>query len=116
LSVAGHGKQDRSGLVIGTDVDPSSSWRASTGSSSPSVCRAWVKPSSTWVEVSTTETTSVIHLRETRSSMIRTDMPAAVKWVVSKIQMLFGVYWAQSGKGRFFDRPGRGSARKRRSA
>ena len=48
--------------------------------------------------------------------MISTDMPAAVKWVVSKIQMLFGVYWAHSGKGRFFDRPGRGSARKRRSA
>ncbi|MEI2784142.1 MAG: hypothetical protein V9E82_00320 [Candidatus Nanopelagicales bacterium] len=50
-----------------------------------------MKASSTWVEVSSTETISVIHLRETRSSMISTAMPALVKWVVSKIQMLFGV-------------------------
>jgi len=60
-----------------------SSWRASTFSSSPSTPRAAVKASSTWVDVSSTETISVIHLRETRSSMISTAIPALVKWVVS---------------------------------
>lgn len=44
-------------------------------SSRPSACRAWVKPSSTWVEVSSTETTSVSHLRLTRSSVISTAHP-----------------------------------------
>ena len=42
-----------------------------------------MKASSTWVEVSSTETISVIHFRETRSSMISTAMPAAGKCVVS---------------------------------
>lgn len=52
-----------------------------------------------------------------RSSMINnTAIPALVKWVVSKIQMLFGVYLTQSGNGRRWDLPGRGSGRKCLSA
>jgi hypothetical protein len=39
--------------------------------------------SSTWVEVSSAETISVSHLSETRSSMMSTAIPAAVKCVVS---------------------------------
>ena len=42
-----------------------SSRRAATASSSPSISRASVKATSTWVEVSSAETTSVIHLRLT---------------------------------------------------
>jgi hypothetical protein len=93
-----------------------SSWRASTASSRPSASSAAVKATSTWVWVSSLLTISVIHLRLTRSSMISTAIPARVKWVVSKIQIEFGLYSTQSGNGRFFDRPGRGSGRKCRSA
>jgi hypothetical protein len=75
-----------------------------------------VNASSTWVEVSSLETISVIHFRETRSSMISTAIPARVKCVVSKIQMLLGVYSTQSGNGRRFDLPGRGRGRKCLSA
>ena len=42
-----------------------------------------MKAISTWVEVSSAETTSVIHLRDTRSSMINAAERARVKWVVS---------------------------------
>jgi len=42
-----------------------------------------VKASSTWVEVSSTLTISVIHFRETRSSMISTAIWALGKWVTS---------------------------------
>ena len=63
------------------------------------------------VEVSSTETISVIHLRETRSSTISTAIPARVKCVVSKIQIEFVVYSTQSGKGRRFDLLGRGRDR-----
>ena len=42
-----------------------------------------MKASSTWVLVSSTEASSVSHLRETRSSMISTAIFAAGKCVVS---------------------------------
>ena len=45
--------------------------------------RASVKTISTWVEVSSPDTMSAIHLRDTRSSMMVTAMPQRVKWVVS---------------------------------
>ena len=38
---------------------------------------------STWVEVSSDDTMSAIHLRLTRSSITVTATPARVKWVVS---------------------------------
>jgi hypothetical protein len=40
--------------------------------------------------------------------------PARGKWVVSKIQIEFGVYSTQSGNGLRTERPGRGSGRSRR--
>ena len=43
-------------------------------------------------------------------------MPAAVKWVVSKIQIWFGRNDTQSGINRIDPRRGRGNWRKRRSA
>jgi len=42
-----------------------------------------VNANSTWVEVSSTETISVSHFRDTRSSMISTAIRARGKWVVS---------------------------------
>ena len=38
---------------------------------------------SIWVEVSSAETISATHLRDTRSSMTVTAIPALGKWVVS---------------------------------
>lgn len=75
-----------------------------------------MKATSTWVWVSSAETISVIHFRETRSSMTSTAIPALVKWVVSKIQMLFGVYSTHAGNVRRFLFPGGGSGRRCRSA
>jgi hypothetical protein len=59
------------------------SWWAVMEVSRPSVSSASVKPSCTWVEVSSTLTISVIHFRETRSSIASTAIPAAGKCVVS---------------------------------
>jgi len=59
------------------------SWRAVTLSMSPSAMRASVKASWTWVEVSSTDTTVVSHLRDTRSSNARAAMPALGNCVVS---------------------------------
>ncbi len=56
---------------------------ASTGSRRPSAARASPKMISTWVEVSSAETMSAIHLRDTRSSITVTATPARVKCDVS---------------------------------
>jgi hypothetical protein len=48
---------------------------------SPSASSAWQKAAWTWTLVSSTETTSPSHLRETRSSIAQTAAPARVKWV-----------------------------------
>ncbi len=81
--VVGHGEQDRPELVIDAEVDAAVVVTGSMTSSRPSASRAWVKASPTWMEVSSTKTTSVSHLRLARSSMMSTAIPAAVKWVVS---------------------------------
>jgi hypothetical protein len=88
--------------------------RAATCSISPSPSRASQKAAWTWVEVSSTETTSASHLRETRSSIAQTATPARVKWVVSKIHSIPGLYSTQSGNGWRTLRAGRGSGRSRR--
>jgi hypothetical protein len=59
------------------------SWRAVMRASSPSRSNASVTTTWTWVEVSSAETTSASHLRETRSSITVAATPALVKWVVS---------------------------------
>ena len=64
--------------------------------------------------VSSAETTWVIHLRETRSSMISTVIPQVVKWVESLIHIELGLYVAHAGKGRRLERDGRGGCLKRR--
>src|SRR5215207_2168843 len=55
------------------------SWRAATRSSRPSRSNASVKTTWTWVEVSSAETISANHLRDTRSSTTVAAMPALVK-------------------------------------
>ncbi len=57
--------------------------RSSAASSRPSASNAAVNAFCTWVWVSSTETRWVSHLRETRSSMINTVIPHAVKCVES---------------------------------
>ncbi|MFC5834897.1 hypothetical protein [Nonomuraea insulae] len=57
--------------------------RAVISGSSPSRSRASVKPRITWVWVSSTEITSQIHLRETRSMIASAAIPHAEKCVVS---------------------------------
>ncbi|MFC5040211.1 hypothetical protein [Ornithinimicrobium kibberense] len=62
---------------------PIASARSRAASSSPSASRACSKARRTWVCVSCAETTWVSHLRETRSSMISTAIPARGKCVES---------------------------------
>jgi hypothetical protein len=81
---------------------------------SPSASSAWQKAAWTWTLVSSNETTSPSHLRETRSSIAQTATPARVKWVVSKIHSIPGRYSTQSGNGWRTLRAGRGSGRSRR--
>jgi hypothetical protein len=90
------------------------SWRAVMRASSPSRSKASVNTTWTWVEVSSAETISASHLRDTRSSITVAATPARVKWVASKIQIELGVYSTQSGNGLRTERPGRGSGRSRR--
>jgi hypothetical protein len=59
------------------------SWRAATSSARPSRSSASQKTTWTWVEVSSADTISASHLRETRSSTTVAATPARVKWVVS---------------------------------
>ncbi len=59
------------------------SWRALTRSSSPSCSSASVNTTWTWVAVSSAETISASHVRDTRSSVTVAATPARVKWVVS---------------------------------
>jgi hypothetical protein len=68
----------------------------------------------TWVEVSSAETISASHLRDTRSSITVTAVFALMKWVVSKIHTIPGRCSTQSGNGWRTRRPGRGSGRSRR--
>ena len=82
-AVVGHREQDRAGLVVDGEVDGAVVVAGLDPVEQPPGLQAAVKASSTWVEVSSTETTSVSHLRETRSAMMSTAIPAAVKCVVS---------------------------------
>jgi hypothetical protein len=66
-----------------TLVSTRPSWRAPTSSSRPSRSNAWVKTTSSWVEVSSPLTISASHLRLTRSSITVAATPARGKWVVS---------------------------------
>jgi hypothetical protein len=59
------------------------SWRAVTRSSSSSRSNASVNTTWIWVAVSSADTISAIHLRDTRSSTTVAATPARVKWVVS---------------------------------
>jgi hypothetical protein len=59
----------------------SPSVRASTWARSPSAARASVKTISIWVEVSSAEAMSAIHLRLTRSSTTVTATWTRLKWV-----------------------------------
>jgi hypothetical protein len=81
-SVVGDGEQDRAGFIVGVEVDQP------VGAAGHFICQAFGlqglgEGEFDLVEVSSAETTSVIHLRETRSSMMSTAIPAAGKWVVS---------------------------------
>ncbi len=56
----------------------------------PSASSAAVNTTCTWVEVSSAETRSSIHLRDTTSTMANTARLARVKWVQSQIHTSLG--------------------------
>lgn len=65
---------------------------------SPSASNAAVKAMITWVWVSSAETTSQIHLRDTRSMIASAAIRHRVKCVVSKIQTWLGRNSTHSGR------------------
>ncbi|MFC5827179.1 hypothetical protein [Nonomuraea insulae] len=73
----------RAGLSTSVPTSTRPSARPVISGSSPSRSSASAKSRITWVWVSSTETTSQIHLRETRSMIASAAIPHAEKCVVS---------------------------------
>jgi len=74
----------RTGRAGSSAVGPARpSWRAVVRASSPSRTNASVNTTWTWVTVSSAETISASHVRDTRSSVTVAATLAWVKWVVS---------------------------------